>query len=255
MNEITPKLTCRAPTRGLPVMLAGLSACVISITGCTAVSVGVSDGVPIEQIVTAGRSVSSQPYQLRPGDDVTVRFYYNPQLDEDLRVRPDGRISLSLVGELQAAGKRPDQLSADVTDAYSHYFVKSNAVVILRHSADDVVFVAGEVRNPGQFNIEQGARMVLDCLALSGGVTDSATLRSVILVRRSGDAQHPLVTELNLSRALSGSDAGQNIALAPGDLVYIPKSGLADTNLAIHLFLLNNLNLSTSGSAGFSHAF
>ncbi len=251
MNKVVRHFIRRPVGSGIPVLALGLS----MLGGCTAVSVGVSDGAPLEQMVRAGQSASIQPYQLRPGDDLTVRFYYNPQLDEDVRVRPDGRISLSLVGELQASGKRPDQLSADITDAYSHYFVKSNAVVILRHSADDVVFVAGEVHGPGQFNIEQGARNVLDCLALSGGVTDNATLRSVILVRRSGDIKHPIVTELNLSDALSGSNPEQNIALAPGDLVFVPKSGMADANLAIRLFLFNNLNLSTSAGASASHAF
>jgi protein involved in polysaccharide export with SLBB domain len=223
--------------------------------GCTAVSVGVHDSAPIKDMVDSERTLHSQLYAIKPGDDITVRFYYNPQLDEDLRVRPDGRISLSLVGELTAAGKLPEQLSSDITTAYSHYFVKSNAVVILRHSADDVVFIAGEVRAPQQISIEQGPRHVLDCLAISGGVTDNATLRSVILVRRSTDRQHPLVTELDLSDALSGSDSAQNLVLLPGDLIYVPKSGLADTNLAIHLFLLNNLNLSTGASASASHSF
>ncbi len=255
MNKDIPANASSPASGAVPRILMGLTVGAVSLSGCTAVSVGVSDGVPIQQMVSAGREISGRPYLIQPGDDLTVRFYYNPQLDEDLRVRPDGKISLSLVGELQASGKRPDQLSADVTNAYSHYFVKSTAVVILRHSADDVVFVAGEVHGPGQFNIEQGARTVLDCLALSGGVTDNATLRSVILVRRSAEGPKPLVSELDLSDALSGSDVNQNLALAPGDLIYVPKSGMADVNLAIHLFLLNNLNLSTSGGASLNHTF
>lgn len=232
-----------------------LITCCLLFAGCTAVSVGVSDPVPIKLLVDSARSVNGQPYMIRAGDDLTVRFYYNPQLDEDIRVRPDGRISLSLIGELPAAGKQPEQLSNDITTAYARFFVKSTAVVIVRHPADEFVFIAGEVRTPGQIDIQQGARTVLDSIAASGGVTDNATLRSVILVRRSNIPDRPMVTELNLARALSGADTAQNLALAPGDLIYVPKSGMADTNLAIHLFLLNNLNLSTGATASANHSF
>jgi protein involved in polysaccharide export with SLBB domain len=220
------------------------------ISGCTAVSVGVVKPTPLRTLIETTHRFANAEYIIAPGDDLTVRLYFNPQLDEDLRVRPDGHISLSLIGEVVAAGKTPTELSAAITSAYSQYFLKSNSVVIVRRPASERIFTAGEVRNPGQFDLAQGAQTVLQSIAASGGVTDNATLDSVILVRRLPGQIQPMVVELDLRRALSGKEPQQDLALMPNDLVYVPKSGAADLNLAVHLFLLNNLNLTTGVSAG-----
>ncbi len=223
------------------------------LTGCTAVSVDVVKPTPLHTLIETTQNYAASEYVIAPGDDLTVRLYYNPQLDEDVRVRPDGRISLSLIGEVPAAGRTPTQLSALITGGYAQYFLKSSSVVIVRKPASERIFTAGEVRNPGQLDLAQGAQTVLQSISASGGVTDNATLSSVILVRRLPGQSHPMVIELNLARALSGREPQQDLALMPNDLVYVPKSGSADVNLAIHLFLLNNLNLSTGVSAG--HTF
>jgi polysaccharide export outer membrane protein len=221
--------------------------------GCTELSVGVSRPTPLTRFLTLSRASTAQVYRLTPGDQITTRFYYNPQLDEDLLVRPDGNISLSLVGELRAIGKTAGELSAEITKAYAQYFVKPTAVVIVRQFTGYRVFTSGELRNPGQFSLLTSARTVLESLAASGGVTDNGTLTHVILIRRLPNQQNPMVAELDLADALSGEDPSQDVTLMPNDFVYVPKSGAAGFNLAMQLYLFRNLNLSTS--AGFSTGY
>lgn len=216
------------------------------LAGCTSLAVNVIQPVPVSELVALSAGHLSAPYQLTPGDELTVRFYYSPQLDEDVKVRPDGNISLALTGEYVAAGKSAEALSAEITKAYLSYFKRSSAVVIVRSFANARAFTAGELREPRELPLIPGASTVLQSIAASGGLTDDATLNNVILVRRLPGQAEPMVAELDLSQALSGQDPSQDLMLMPNDLVYVPKSGAANFNLAVRQFLLNNLNLSSS---------
>jgi len=162
-----------------------------------------------------------------------------------VQVRPDGNISLSLIGELKGAGKTAAELSADITKGYAQYFLKSTAVVIIKQFNGHRVFTAGELKAPGQYNLITGARTVLESIAASGGTTPEATLRQVVLIRRLPNQKQPLVAQLDVSSALSGQDPTQNVDLMPGDFVYVPRSGMAELNLVMHQYLLNNFNTTT----------
>jgi protein involved in polysaccharide export with SLBB domain len=234
-------------------LAVGLCTLLSFATGCTETSVSVSKSTPLRQFLALSRAATPPIYRLVPGDQVTARFYFNPQLDEDLQVRPDGNISLSLIGEMRAAGRTAGELSAEITKAYAQYFVKPTAVVIVRQFTGYRVFTAGELRAPGQFSLVTGARTVLESLAASGGVTDNGTLTHVILIRRLATQQQAMVAELDLADALSGSDPGQDVPLMPNDFVYVPRSGAADLNLAMQQYLFRNLNLATGASFGASY--
>lgn len=225
----------------------------LSSVGCVETSVSVSRATPLRQFLALSRSNPQQTYRCLPGDQLTTRFYFNPQLDEDLQVRPDGNISLSLIGELRAAGKTAAELSQAITQAYAQYFVKPTAVVIVRQFTGYRIFTAGELRNPGQLSLVTGPRTVLDSLASSGGVTESGTLTHVILVRRLPQMKQPIVAELDLAEAISGNDPTQDVALMPNDMVYVPRSGAADLNLALRQYLWNNVNFSSSAGFGASY--
>jgi protein involved in polysaccharide export with SLBB domain len=224
----------------------------LCVTGCVATSVSVSTPTPLRQFLAASRANSARVYRLIPGDAITARFYFNPQLDEDLAIRPDGKISFSLVGEVMAAGKTAAELSADVTKAYAPYFVKPTAVVIVRQFTAHRMFTGGQVRNPRQMSIITGAHTVLESLAASGGVTDDGTLTHVFLIRRLPNQPRPMVAELDLAAALSGEDLTQDVTLMPDDYVFVPRSGAADFNLAMQQYVLRNLNLGTyAGASGY----
>jgi len=254
-NRYSHGMLCRssrARRAGDPRLLA-LFVASLCLAGCTETSVGVSRATPLRQFLAISRAGTLPVYRLVPGDQLTARFYFNPQLDEDLQVRPDGNISLSLIGELRAAGKTAAELSSEITKAYAQYFVKPTAVVIVRQFTGYRVFTAGELRNPGQFSLVAGARTVLESLSASGGVTDTGTLTHVILIRRLPTQREPMVAELDLADALSGSDPAQDVALMPNDFVFVPRSGAADLNLAMQQYFFRNLNLSTGANIGASY--
>jgi polysaccharide export outer membrane protein len=247
--------TLDAPTRSserTPLLLAaalslGLSA---ALQGCTALSVGVSNPTPISRFIQVSQAYKTQGYRLQAGDQLTMRAYYNPQLDEDVQVRPDGNISLSLLGDIRAVGRTASELSAEITKRYAEFFVKPTAVVIVRQFTGYRVFTAGELRAPGQFSLLTGASTVLEAISASGGVTELGTLTSIILVRHLPGQANPMVAELDISEALSGDDPRQDVTLMPNDFVYVPRSGMADFNEALQQYIYRNLNLATSASIG-----
>ncbi len=215
------------------------------LAGCTATKVRVSTETPLSKLLELSRQYGESKYRLVAGDQIAIRCYYNPQLDDEQQIRPDGVISLSLIGEVRAAGRTAAELSSEITRSYSQYFVKPNTVVVVRQFNGHRVFTAGELKTPGSYSLLTGARTVIESISASGGVTDQATLEKVVLIRRLPNQAVPMVAQLDVSEALSGDDPAQNVALMPGDIVYVPKSGMADFNLAIHQLIYNNLNLNT----------
>ncbi|MDB4974964.1 MAG: polysaccharide export protein [Myxococcaceae bacterium] len=236
----------RCPRRRWSGSLWLLLLLALSLGGCTGTRVRASASVPLSRFLELSKPFADRTYRIGAGDSISTRSYYNPQLDEEVIVRPDGNISLSLIGEVRAVGRTAGELSADITKAYSQYFLKATAVVIVRAFNGHRVSTAGEVHAPGQFNMLTGAQTVLESIAASGGVTSEATLRQVILIRKLPNQSKPLVAELDLSEALSGKDSTQNVTLMPGDYIYVPRSGMAELNLVMHQYLLNNFNTSTN---------
>jgi len=235
-----------AASRGTGLIAA---ACLGWLAGCTNSDPGFVTATPVPQVLAMTEQVEPQAYAIAPGDDVTVRFYFNPQLDEDLRVRPDGKISLSLIGDVQAAGKTSEQLSKDITEAYSKYLVKATGVVLVRAFGNARAFVAGEVRSPGLLDMQRGSQTVTQSIASSGGPTDNASLTEVIVVRRLPNSKEPLVMQLNIIHVLDGTEPQLDVKLQPNDLVYVPRSGIASINLALKQYIWNNFNASLGFSA------
>ena|ERR1700722_4432616 len=231
-------------------LAALILASIWALTGCVTASdvpLHTIISLPVSQGVALSRQAVGAIYVITAADDLTVRFYFNPQLDEDVRVRPDGKISLSLVGELDAKGKTPQALSQEITAAYAQYLAKSTAVVIVRRFSNARAFVGGSVQRPGIVDMQLGSVTALQSIAIAGGATDAATLKDVILVRKLPDQKQPFIMDLNLIRALNGSDPEQDVELMPDDEVFVPRSGMASTNLALQQLIYYNLNLSTYG--------
>lgn len=236
-------------SRRLALALASL----LALGGCALESsVSAIKTTPLDEVLVIGDDYARQGYVITNGDDLTVRFYYNPQLDEDLRVRPDGKISLALVGEVQATGKLPEALSRDITNAYRTFLNRPDAVVIVRRFATARAFLAGEVQKPGLIDMQQQSQTVLQSIAAAGGITENGSLTQVVVLRRVPNWPEPMVFKLDLQSALAGTDKKQDVVLLPNDIVYVPRSDIADVNLAVRQYILNNLNLSTSAGASYA---
>jgi protein involved in polysaccharide export with SLBB domain len=182
--------------------------------------------------------VDRQPYRIRVGDALDVRFYKTPELNvEKVPVRNDGKISLDLVGDVQAAGLGTDQLSDNLRSAYARELEDPRIVVIVRDFGGQV-FVGGEVGRPAALKYAEGMT-ALQAIQGAGGFNDKASLGNAILIRRTSDRYEGY--RLVLNEALSGEDYTQDVALKPNDVVFIPKSRVANVNLVVQQYITNNI--------------
>ena len=178
--------------------------------------------------------VEDRPYQIRVGDTLDVRFYKTPELNvEKVPVRIDGKISLDLVGDVQAAGLGTDELSGNLVRAYSRELQEPQIAVIVR-SFGGQVYVGGEVNKPAPISFTEGLT-ALEAIQGAGGFNVEASMENVVLVRRAGD--HYEGYRLFLKKALSGEDYTQDVALQPNDVVYVPKSRIANLNQIVNQYI------------------
>ncbi|MBI1920750.1 MAG: polysaccharide biosynthesis/export family protein [Geobacter sp.] len=183
--------------------------------------------------------LSSQEYRIQSGDLLDIKFYYNPDLNEQITVRPDGRISLQLAGEIITAGLTPLQLSNLLTSTYSRELENPEVTVIVRSFNSQRIYVDGEVNNPGMLSIV-GPTTVRQAISQAGGLKDTASLDEVIVIRRIADNKlTPIV--LNLENTMESAYLDQDIGLLPFDIVHIPKSHIANLNKWVDQYIRKNV--------------
>ena len=206
---------------------------VLMLMACTGTVV--QKPTPIAQAPRA----SSQGYLIEPGDTLDVRFFYNPELNEEVMVRPDGNISLPLVGETRAAGRTPGQLENELKSSYSRELRQAAITVMVKGFAGQRVYVDGEVGTPQMVNIA-GNLSAMQAVASAGGFKESARKGEVVVIRRAG-VQQPVVIPINLENAIAGTDTSQDILLQPYDVVFVPKSAIGEMNQFIDQYFRKNI--------------
>lgn len=192
-------------------------------------------------------------YRIGPGDVMDVKFFYAPDLNETIAVRPDGRISLRLVDDVVAAGLTPQELDHDLTARYARKLPeKPDISVLLRGFESQRIYVTGDVRTPGEYPLKADLD-VMQAVTTAGGFLDTARPDSVLLIRKVTGAPAK-VYRVNMSDPmLDPEKGGGSLALlAPTDVVYVPRSGVAQANLFVDqyirkLLFLNTINLGVSG--------
>ena len=176
-----------------------------------------------------------EDYYLQPGDNLEIKFFYNPELNESVIIRPDGKISLQLIDEIQAAGLTPAQLDDILTKKYSSQLKQSVLTVILKSFGGQRIYVGGEVNSPQVLTVV-GKVNALQAIFDAGGLRDDAKLSSVIIVSRGPD-HRPFTRKVNLKKALNGEIAEDEYLLKPFDMVYVPKTNLAKADQFItHIY-------------------
>lgn len=196
------------------VMLFGL------LSGC-ARSPGVPDGTLLPSVA---RGPASQ-YVIGPGDRLQVFVYEAPNLSmSGVPVRPDGRLSLPLVPDLDAAGKTPTELAAVITERLKEYVKEPNVSVIVQGFTgpfDRQIRVIGEAAEP--MAMAYSDRMtVLDVMIAAKGLTKFASGNSAVIVRRAAGRQETI--KVRLSDLLKDGDVTQNLDMQPGDTLIIPQT-------------------------------
>jgi polysaccharide biosynthesis/export protein len=158
-------------------------------------------------------------YIIGPEDVIDINVWKEPDMTRLVPVRPDGKISLPLINDVQAAGSTPQQLAAAVTEKLRKFLTEPQVTVIVTQINSQRVFVVGEVLRAGAFPLIPGMT-VLQALASAGGFTTFADMKK-IHVMRLVDGKH-VELPFNYREVLKGDNPDQNIKLLPGDTVVVP---------------------------------
>jgi polysaccharide export outer membrane protein len=157
-------------------------------------------------------------YRIGREDVLEVVVWHEPELTRVVPVRPDGRISLPLAGEVEAAGKTPAELQAGLVKALGSYIQDPAVAVLVREINGTKVFVLGEVTRPGGFPL-RGPMTVVQAIALAGGKTEFGG-DEVVWLRQKPDGQTERIT-LSFGDLVKGEAAGA-LWLRSGDVLYVP---------------------------------
>ena len=176
-----------------------------------------------------------QEYRIAIGDKISIKLFYNPDLNQEVTVRPDGKISLLLVHEMNAAGLTSSELTKELTENYGQYLQQPEVAVIVNSFAGQKVFVGGEVGAAGLKELV-GPITVLQAVTMAGGFKDTARYNEVIVIRRD-ENNKPFTIKLDAEKAMKGIDLTQDIYLQPFDLVLVPKSNIADVDVWVQQYI------------------
>jgi polysaccharide biosynthesis/export protein len=175
---------------------------------------------PAAATADATTSASLPPgYVIGAADVLSVVFWRDKDMSADVVVRPDGKISLPLLNEIQAAGSTPEQLRATIVTAASKFIEDPNATVVVKEVHSRNVFITGNVAKPATYPLTDGMR-VLQLIALSGGLLEYADAKNIVVIRNEGGRQEYL--KFNYKDVVKQKNTEQNIGLKPGDTVVVP---------------------------------
>jgi polysaccharide biosynthesis/export protein len=179
---------------------------------------------------TAGLSPASDPathsaaplppgYLIGPEDVLAILFWRDKDMSADVVVRPDGKISLPLINDVDVAGLSPDQLRERLTQVASKFIPDPSLTVVVKEIHSRKVFITGNVGKPGAYPLS-GDMNVVQLIALAGGLAEYADAKNIVVMRNDGGTQQGF--KVNYKDVVKQKNVQQNIALKPGDTVVVP---------------------------------
>jgi polysaccharide export outer membrane protein len=157
-------------------------------------------------------------YVIGVGDVLAVKFWRDDRMSGEVVVRPDGKISLPLLNDVDAAKYTPEQLAGVLAKAAEKYLSESDVTVVVKEIHSRRVFLVGEVASPGMVTLS-GDMNVLQLIAVGGGLHEYADKANIVIIRTENGQEKRL--KFNYNDAIKGKNAKQNILLQPGDTVVV----------------------------------
>lgn len=170
------------------------------------------------EVPKGAAGVDNARYIIGADDSLSITVWKEPTLSGTIPVRPDGMISLVLVGDLKAAGKTPMQLADDITVKLKKYIQDPNVSVVVMSVTSQRIFVIGEAGHAGPIAMTPGMT-ALQAISAAGGLSPFAKSKKIYILRNEGGKQQKI--PFNYKEALKGDDS-QSIALKPGDTIVVP---------------------------------
>lgn len=208
----------RRATAGNTSCLRVSAAVILALILAAHISAACSE--PSKAKATAAAPPATEEYTIGPDDLLVVNVWKEPEISRNVVVRPDGKISLPLVGDLRASGRTPVQLQDDIKGQLSTYLASPEVTVILQEARSQKFNILGEVEHPGSYALSR-SMTVLDAIAIAGGLRDFAKSRKIYVLRINGDGSRARL-QFNYKEVIKGHSLLQNLELRPRDTVVIP---------------------------------
>jgi polysaccharide biosynthesis/export protein len=190
---------------------------VVTLTGQTVTSTGVAASP--DRAMSVAAAVHAPDYIIGPFDVLDIVFWRDKDLSGEVIVRPDGKISLPLLNEIEAGGLTPEELRGRILQRARRYVEEPTATVIVKQINSRRVFIMGEVVKPGIYPLT-GPTTLLQLIATAGGMSEFADTENIVVMRTVAGRSERL--RLNYKAILKGKDLAQNVELAAGDTVIVP---------------------------------
>jgi polysaccharide biosynthesis/export protein len=168
---------------------------------------------------TTGGPITDENYVIGPEDVITVFVWKEPDLTQTLAVRPDGKISLPLLNDLEASGSTTAQLKERIISGLKQYIASPTVTVIVQAARSQKASIIGEVTKPGTYLLN-GPTNLLQLISLAGGFRDFASTDKVNVIRQENGKTVNI--KFNYRDFVKGKNLNQNIQLRPGDIIVVP---------------------------------
>jgi len=205
-------------TRGYQVVWLKRSITILLLMSALAV-------VAHAQAPTLGKFGKEERYLLHSGDVLDVQYRYTPEFNQTVTVQPDGYISLEIGGDIRVAGRNLEQVRSLILGRARTRLANPELTLILKEFQKPYVVVAGEVVQPGKFEMRESLTAI-QAVLLAGGFKDSAK-SSQILVFRKLNAETAEVKTLNFKTLKRNTDLENDLTLQPGDMILVPRNRLS----------------------------
>lgn len=225
-----------------------------TLTACMSQSVSNPSPTPFPEMHRTNASAtftSTEAYHIGVGDEIEIKYFSAPELNDMVQVRPDGKISLMFAQDIQAAGKTPKELAASIKKSLDSH-VKSDLVVIMRSFGSQKAFVGGEVGKPGSVQLS-GGESVLQVLSAAGWITPAGNTNQVLLLRCCNKDGKEFVYLIDIDKVTNGKDIAQNIPVRGGDQILVPPSGVTAFDRWVDQYIRQALPFNTSVGAVFTN--
>jgi len=193
--------------------------------GAQGPSHAVNGGDVVPTSIVSGTTTTSAPnskanYVIGPGDMLSINVWNEPEVTGKVPVRPDGIITVPLIGDIQASGSTPDALQLVITKKLTEYVKQPSVTVVVEEMNSRQFNVLGQVQHPGSFMLSKPTR-VLDALALAGGFSEFAKRNKIYVLRRDPSGASVRLP-FNYKKVTDGRDDQDNVELQAGDTVIVP---------------------------------
>jgi polysaccharide export outer membrane protein len=176
---------------------------------------------PPDAPATTSVSYASGDYKIGPEDVLEVIVWRNTDLTKEVTVRPDGKVSLPLIGDVMALGLTPAQLTKEVVARLREYKENPNVSVVVKQVNSYGVYVLGEVVHPGKYQLKTYTT-VLQAVSMAGGFTPYASKSRMFLLRKVPEKETEIRIPIDYNEIVSGEDSTHNTVLIPGDTLVVP---------------------------------